>query len=309
MNGDYSFDTFLQVIEFLNKNERKFEIDVNVLEMEGIDAVPHVTFKETLLFKNNKGDIPCRGDILKSLTIEGKNIRKCIVKHGEIIYQDNFNNVDKITVYLGKIGINLLNSRFSEKYIKIDADEDVTLHCSYVHFPQKTRREISTREMADDSLLGGLIYCSGVAGLYESPEDVIFDWKQCSYIRKVIDSKKKNEKVWLEEVPELMKLIKNGLDRLDIDETISGNKVTLGCYSAGESFFRHKDCPLQGGTKTLLIYLNFTHGGETMFYNEGQVIRKVTPATGRYIIFGIYDEHEMLPLNDGKKYILACELS
>ncbi len=60
MNG---FDTFLQVIEFLDKNEREFEIDVNVLEMDGIDAVPHATFKETLLLKNNKGDIPRRGDI------------------------------------------------------------------------------------------------------------------------------------------------------------------------------------------------------------------------------------------------------
>lgn len=38
MNEEYSFDTFLQVIEFLNKNEREFEIDVNVLEMDGINT-------------------------------------------------------------------------------------------------------------------------------------------------------------------------------------------------------------------------------------------------------------------------------
>ncbi len=162
--------------------------------------------------------------------------------------------------------------------------------------------------MIDDSIMGGLVYILGMCGPYESPEKVIFDWKECAHIRKIIDSKQRDEMVWLEEVPEIKEMIGMGLKRLNITETISGNKVTLGCYSMCHSLHRHRDNPLQGGTKSLLIYLNFTEGGETVFY-EGDIIKmKVKPATGRCVIFGIYDEHEMLPLVRGKKYIVACEL-
>ena len=129
----------------------------------------------------------------------------------------------------------------------------------------------------------------------------------CTYIDdKIVDS---NHHVWLadadNETQHFLELLKDKLAFL-LDFVPVGNKVTLGRYNVGQYLHKHVDGSYQGGTHSLLIYLNTPEGGGETMFDDGTCI---SPVQGTMIIFGIHELHEALVVTKGHKYILGCEVT
>ena len=318
---EYNFEgvmKVLQEIEGLDSDlngywDEHFNFDPDTLEREGLMSVPYISFmeeiKDSKVYSCGSFPVSIKGDILKQITVKGKGFTGYTVLIGnKEILRKKVNKCDKIDIAFGKIGIIMLRLRFHQVSIKMDDGTIESVDYYNVMLPTETRNKIARRDCwEDDSIPGTLFYMDGMGGILGHHQ--LLTTEECFDVRRIIDSMKKDEKVWLQNVPEITKLIKQRLLEKGINETISGDKVTLGCYSRGDTLHRHADNPLQGGSKSLLIYLNYTRGGETVFYNkDGTVNIKESPYTGKHVIFGIDEEHEMLELISEKKYIIACEL-
>jgi Rps23 Pro-64 3,4-dihydroxylase Tpa1-like proline 4-hydroxylase len=130
----------------------------------------------------------------------------------------------------------------------------------------------------------------------------------CMKYRNIIDTLKDTEKVWLETNPTHVAYLQQRLSFFG-DYQVVGDKVVLGVYHVGEYLGVHADEPLQGGSASLLIYLNDVEdGGETVFYKNDREEYRIKPKEGQAIIFDIHRRHAALPVHKGKKYIFGCEV-
>jgi hypothetical protein len=288
--------------ELFEMFDKYFQLDTFSLQREGINKVSHICGIYDLPWNsNNVIDVyKTRGDIIKNLSIEGVKITGYTVTIGNTnIITRIIDETDNCTVYLGKIGIVLLMLRFQEVKIKINCEKLTSVKGTYICLPSDSRRQVAMNEFFDDSIEHHLSYGSGCCKLL-NPKDIMFTSEECENIRRIIDNNYKGEKLWLQKCDSVLEMIKA---RLPGNYNVSGNMVTMGIYKKGDTLQLHKDYPLQGGSHSILIYLNYTSGGETVF---GDTV--IQPASGLYKIFDIYLEHEMLELKSDKKYIIACEL-
>ena len=127
---------------------------------------------------------------------------------------------------------------------------------------------------------------------------------------------------WLQEDAYALELLQNALGRRDETSKlyrIVGDRVTYG-IAHGEKRGRlglHADEPLQGGTHSLLVYLNDIpegSGGGTRFHegeDDGSFYRTVSvrPEHGKGIVFDIVALHDTEPIaKDHSKFVVACEV-
>lgn len=92
-----------------------------------------------------------------------------------------------------------------------------------------------------------------VSGLL-NPKNIMFTSVECENIRMIID---KGEKLWLQKCDSAFEMIKT---RLPDNYKVSGDMITMGMYKKGDTLHLHRNYHLQGGSKSILIYLNYTSG-------------------------------------------------
>ena len=125
---------------------------------------------------------------------------------------------------------------------------------------------------------------------------------------------------WLQEDDGTLALLQEALGRAGRGKlamtVVPKSRVTYGVYSGGGAgATRHADEPLQGGTMSLLVYLNDVPegaGGATKFYRSASVAepwKECRPVRGAAVLFDIGASHEAEPVAEGHfKVVVACEL-
>ena len=109
----------------------------------------------------------------------------------------------------------------------------------------------------------------------------------------------------LHKIPGALESIQHELRRRIPSLSVVGTCVTAGLYGVGEGMYTHVDGSLQGGTHSLVIYLNDVQsGGDIVFCESGSKIRT---KKGRCVLFDVHMLHKVEPVLDGQKYIMACE--
>lgn len=98
----------------------------------------------------------------------------------------------------------------------------------------------------------------------------------------------------------------------------AGDLIMSGQYVPGQSFSMHTDTGLfydaaagERSRWTLLVYLNDNYeGGETVFYDTATwaETRCIKPVQGKALIFDIDLWHCGMPLQNGKKSWIGCEI-
>lgn len=98
-------------------------------------------------------------------------------------------------------------------------------------------------------------------------------------------------------------------ERSGLPWRVCGDRVAFGDSSAG--MHAHRDEPLQGGTRTLLVYLDDVEagGGGCTVFEDGDV--HIQPVAGRAVLFGVRRMHAVTPCRSAgrPKRVLACEVS
>jgi hypothetical protein len=84
-------------------------------------------------------------------------------------------------------------------------------------------------------------------------------------------------------------------------------QLTAGDSSAGLGL--HRDESLQGGTHSLLVYVDSPRGGETVFYDAlgSEEVARVRSVAGRAVLFGVRVEHRACRTEDRKR-VVALEV-
>ena len=124
---------------------------------------------------------------------------------------------------------------------------------------------------------------------------------------------------WLQEDAETLELLRKALGRRAAGAgpifRVVGDRVTYGIAHGDKNgrLAPHADAPLQGGTHSLLVYLNDIpegDGGRTRFFEGIKTTVSVRPVRGKGLVFGIGAVHDTEPLAQGRvKVVVACEIS
>ncbi len=135
--------------------------------------------------------------------------------------------------------------------------------------------------------------------------DGFFSQEECRESIEIIDKERHTYHVALHKDRHgLLAAIGARLGELGMPFFPVGDRITLGYYAKGEFLERHADHCHQGGTHSILIYLNEVRAGGNTVFDDAIVI----PEEGKAIIFGIYDMHEADKVLDGEKYVISCEV-
>ena len=123
---------------------------------------------------------------------------------------------------------------------------------------------------------------------------------------------------WLQEDAETLELLRKALERMATGAgpifRVVGDRVTYGIAHGDKNgcLGLHADEPLQGGTHSLLVYLNDIpegSGGRTRFFKGIKNTVSVRPELGKGIVFDIGTIHDTEPLAEGRvKVVVACEV-
>lgn len=137
--------------------------------------------------------------------------------------------------------------------------------------------------------------------------------------RPVVGSQKNySSYYWLQKDAETLTLLQKALEAESTTAgryRVVGDRVTYG-IAHGDDCGRlgpHADEPLQGGTHSLLVYLNDVPegaGGRTRFFTDKSTTYSSRPERGKGVVFDIREFHDTEPIADGHvKVVVACELN
>jgi len=154
--------------------------------------------------------------------------------------------------------------------------------------------------------------------LTEEECNLFIDKIRTTHATNFTDSGKFTNKKWTDQ--ELANRFYKRLQSFDSHSNYlrPNNLIMAGLYKSGDSFGIHTDTGLfydrnlkEKSKWTLLIYLNDTfEGGETVFYHSDnwEEAYRIRPKLGMGLLFDIDLWHSGMPVYNGEKYWIGCEI-